>query len=228
VRLVEPPPNGAARSPTGLLAVFFLLAVALPGCGTTHRPGATTTPLAATRGHSPYAAGIPKALLAEARPIGAGPRFHPAPTGATVGRCARRLGSRSAVHVEVFAANRVVIVPAGIGVRPPLTLAAGRITGARCYGALVTLEPTGVVLVRAHEPIPLSSLFRSWGQPLSPFRLGSFVASPHTHVAVFVDGRRWRGAPGSVPLESRSEIVLEVGPHVPPHRSFAFPRGVVE
>ncbi len=215
-------------SPTGLLAVFFLLAVALPGCGTTHRPGATTTPLAATRGHSPYAAGIPKALLAEARPIGAGPRFHPAPTGAAVGRCARRLGSRSAVHVEVFAANRVVIVPAGIGVRPPLTLSAGRITGARCYGALVTLEPTGVVLVRAHEPIPLSSLFRSWGQPLSPSRLGSFVASPRTHVATFVDGRRWRGAPGSVPLESRSEIVLEVGPHVPPHRSFAFPPGVVE
>jgi hypothetical protein len=213
-------------SPTGLLAVFFLFAVALPGCGTTHRPGATTTPLAATSSHSPYATAIPKALLAQARPIGAGPRFHPTPTGAAVGRCARRLGSRRAVHVEVFAANRVVIVPAGIGVRSPLTLSAGRITGARCYGALVTLEPTGVVLARAHEPIPLSSLFHSWGQPLSPSRLGSFVASPRTHVAVFVNGRRWRGAPGSVPLTAHSEIVLEVGPHVPPHRSFTFPPSV--
>lgn len=190
--------------------MLFLVAGALPGCGT-------------ARPRLGSAAGIPKALLLEARPIGAGPRFHPPPTGAVVGRCARQLAPRRAVHVEVFAANRVVIVPAGIGVRAPLTLSAGRIARARCYGALVTLEPTGVVLVRAPEPLPLSSLFRSWGQPLSPSRLGSFMASAGTHVAVFVDGRRWRGSPGSVPLLSHTEIVLEVGPHVPPHRSFTFP-----
>lgn len=145
-----------------------------------------------------------------------------------LGRCARRLGSRGAAHVEVFAANRVVIVPAGIGVRPPLSVSAGRIAHARCYGALVTLEPTGVVWVRAHEPIPLSSLFRSWGQPLSSSRLASFAASHGKRVAVFVDGRRWPGAPGSVPLVSHAEIVLEVGPHVPPHTSFAFPPVAVE
>lgn len=206
----------------GPLAVV-LLSFALLGCGTTPRPGVPTTGR-----HPTSAAGIPKALLLEARPIGAGPRFHPAPTGTVVGRCERRLGARRAVHVEVFAANRVVIVPAGIGVRPPLTFSAGRITHARCYGALVTLEPTGVVLVREDEPIPLSSLFRSWGQPLSPSRLGSFVTSAGTRVAVFVDGRRWRGAPGSVPLVSHAEIVLEVGPHVPPHASFVFPPEVVE
>ena len=144
-------------------------------------------------------AGIPKDLLLEARPIGVGPSFHPAPAGPVAGRCARRLGPRSAAHVEVFAANRVVIVPAGIGVRAPLTLSAGRIAGARCYGALVTLEPTGVVLVRAHEPIPLSSLFRSWGQPLSPLRLGSFTASPGTHVAVFVERAALAGDAGERP-----------------------------
>jgi hypothetical protein len=198
--------------------VLFLAIGALSGCGTTHSPG-----IATTHSHFTSAAEIPKTLLLQARPIGAGPRFHPGPTGAVLGRCARRLGPRSAVHVEVFAANRVVIVPAGIGVRPPLTRSAGRITRARCYGALVTLEPTGVALVREHEPLPLSSLFRSWGQPLSPSRLGSFAAPAGARVAVFVDGRRWRGAPGSVPLASHAEIVLEVGPHVPPHASFVFP-----
>ncbi|HEV3321647.1 MAG TPA: hypothetical protein VG147_05580 [Solirubrobacteraceae bacterium] len=213
-----------------------MVTVAMLGCGTTHRPGITTRRpgivtarrpgIVTARRHSASAAQIPKALLLRARPIGAGPRFHPAPTGAVVGRCARGLGPRSAVHVEVFAANRVVIVPAGIGVRPPLTLAAGRIARARCYGALVTLEPTGVVLVREHGPIPLANLFRAWGQPLSPSRLASFEAPPGTRVAVFVDGRRWRGAPGSVPLASHSEIVLEVGPHVPPHISFTFPPGI--
>jgi hypothetical protein len=83
-------------------------------------------------------------------------------------------------------------------------------------------------LVRAHEPLLLSSLFRSWGQPLSPARLGSFAAPAGTRVAAFVDGRRRRGAPGSVPLVSHAEIVLEVGPHVPPHTSFTFAPGESE
>ncbi len=129
------------------------------------------------------------------------------------------------MHIEVFAANRVVIVPAGIGTRPPVTLAAGRITGARCYGELVTLDPTGVVLVRTGTRMSLADLFRAWGQPLSPRQLTSFAALAGTRVAVFVDGRRWRGAPGSVPLTYHAEIVLEVGPHVPPHASFIFPPG---
>ena len=35
--------------------------------------------------------------------------------------------------------------------------------------------------------------------------------------------RRWRGSPSAVTLEPHSEIVLEVGPYVPPHRSYTFP-----
>jgi hypothetical protein len=128
-------------------------------------------------------------------------------------------------HVELFAANRVVIVPAGIGTRPPRALSAGRISRARCYGDLVTLEPTGIVLIRAGQRLTLSDLFRSWGQPLSPSRLGPFPAPHHTRVRVYVGGQRWNRPPGNVPLEPHAEIVLEVGPHVPPHTSFTFPPG---
>ncbi len=198
--------------------VLLPVAGALPGCRATARLGTT-------RPRSTSGSGIPRALLLQARPIGAGLRFHPAPTGAVLGRCERRLGPRSAVHVEVFADNRVVIVPAGIGARPPLTLSAGRIVRAHCFGALVTLEPSGVVLVRPGARLSLAGLFRVWGQPLTSLRLASFTASSGEWIAVFVDGRRWRGAPGSVPLGSHAEIVLEVGPHVPPHPSFAFPPG---
>jgi hypothetical protein len=42
---------------------------------------------------------------------------------------------------------------------------------------------------------------------------------------VFVDGERWPGAPAAVPLTRHAEIVLEVGPRVPPHSSYAFPAG---
>jgi hypothetical protein len=90
----------------------------------------------------------------------------------------------------------------------------------------VTLEPTGLVLVRPGRRLFVSDLFREWGQPLSPGRLVSFRASPGATVAVFVGGRRWRGDPGRVPLMRHSEIVLEVGPFVPPHSSYTFPPGM--
>jgi hypothetical protein len=142
-----------------------------------------------------------------------------------IGPCRQALGSRVGVHVEVFAANRVVIIAAGIGTRPPRRLSEGRIAGARCYGALVTLDPTGVVLVRPAARLSLADLFRSWGQPLSSSRVASFASPRADRVAVFVGGRRWRGSPGRVPLAAHSEIVVEVGPHVPPHSAYRFPPG---
>jgi hypothetical protein len=163
-------------------------------------------------------------LAREARPIGRGPGFHPVVSGPIIGRCRTKLGSRIAVHLELFAANRVVIVPAGVGTRPPRAVSLGRITRARCYGDVVTLDPTGVVLVRSGSRLALSELFRSWGQPLSRSRLATFAAGPGDGVVAFVNGRRWHGRPQDVPLGSHAEIVLEVGPYVPPHATFSFPR----
>jgi len=168
---------------------------------------------------------IPRSLLSEARPIGTGPRFTLSASGPVTGRCESSLGPRFGVHVEVFAANRVLLLPAGIGARRPWTELNGRIVNAPCYGALVTLDPTGLVLVRAGERRTLATLFRSWGEPLSRTRLTSFSAAKGAEVSVFVDGRPWRAAPAAVPLTPHAEIVLEVGPHVPPHSSYAFPPG---
>ena len=185
----------------------------LSACGSTEHRSATS------------ADEPPPALLAEARPIGRGARFQPPVSGAVVGPCRRQLGRRQGVHVELFAADRVVLVAAGIGTRPPRRLSEGRISSARCYGELVTLDPTGLVLVRAGSRPVLADLFRAWGQPLSTRRLASFSASAGGSVSVFVDGRRWDGSPGSVPLGRHSEIVLEVGPYVPPHHAYTFPPG---
>jgi hypothetical protein len=173
----------------------------------------------------PATASIPRALLSEARPIGTGPRFTLPAGGPVAGACQRSLGPRVGVHVEVFAANRVLLLPAGIGAQQPWAKLNGRITSASCYGALVTLDPTGLVLVRPGAGLTLADLFRSWGEPLSRTRLTSFSAPAGTQVAVFVDGRRLNAAPPSVPLTRHAEIVLEVGPPVPPHSSYAFPPG---
>lgn len=193
------------------LAAAGALVLTAAGCGSEHSSATGT-------------AGIPPSLLHEARPIGRGPQFHPPATGLVIGRCRRRLGPRDGVHVEVFAANRVVLLAAGIGVRPPFGVTEGRITQAACYGDLVTLEPTGVVLLHPGSRLTLATLFRAWGQPLSRRRLASFAAG-RNQVSVYVNGRPWAGPPGAVPLTRHAEIVLEVGPHVPPHHTYTFPPG---
>jgi hypothetical protein len=187
----------------GPIALIALVAVC--GCGA-----------AANR-----SSGIPPALLREMRPIGAGRRFQPPVRDRETRLCRQTLGRRYATHVEVFAENRVVIIPAGIGATPPRHIAEGKLVGARCYGTIVTLQPTGVVLVRVCCAATVGELFGAWGQPLSRSRVASFAG----RVRVYVAGRRRSGPPGRVPLTRHAEIVLEVGPHVPPHSAFAFPPG---
>lgn len=217
---VEAPP--LAQWPAARRAAIVAgIAVALVpgGCGS----GRTDR---AAGGTGPAGGALLAALVRERRPIGRGPRFQPPATGPVTGRCRRALGPRFGVHVEVFAADRVVLVPAGIGTRAPRRGSAGRIAAARCYGALVTLEPTGVVLVRPGRGLRLADLFRAWGRVLSRRRLLSFGTASGGGVAVYVGGRRRIGAPGRVLLTRDAEIVLEVGPLVPPHSSYAFPPGL--
>jgi hypothetical protein len=210
---------GAGRVGRSAAWLFAGAAVVLSGCGSGSR---------AVSGAATVRPGgqIPSSLAAAARPIGAGPRFHPAVRGGPVpGRCAPALGRRYGVHLELFAVDRVVLVAPGIGVRRPWRSVGGRITRARCYGALSTIDPTGVVLVRPGARLTVGDVFRAWGRPLGARRLLSFRA--RDRVRAYVDGRRWtRTAPAAIPLTRHAEIVLELGPYVPPHRSFTFPPGV--
>ena len=201
--------SAARRGLAPRLVAVLLAGMFLGGCGTS--------------AHRSAAGAIPPTLLSEARPIGRGAAFHPPAAGPVVGRCADLLGPRIPAHVEVFAQDRVVIVAAGIGTRPPRSQVAGHPVQAACYGALVTLDPTGVVWIRPGARLSVRDLFRAWGQPLAPTRLASFTSPPRSPVAAFVDGRRWRGAPADIPLTGRAEIVLEIGPRIPPHPSYTFP-----
>jgi hypothetical protein len=144
-------------------------------------------------------------------PIGIGPRYQPAalrrdgrPAGTL--RCAG--GRTFAVHLELFANRRVIIVPRAIGV------AHG------CTYPVSTSDPTGVLRVRGRRT--LVDLFRIWGRRLGPRRLLSFSG----RVSVFVNGRPYAGDPGHVPLTRHAEIVVETGRHVAPHPSYLFPKGV--
>jgi hypothetical protein len=162
-------------------------------------------------------------------PIGVGPRFHPVPTSPAVARgrrsgrlaCGAAAAKRVRAHIEVFANRRVVIVPAGIGVAPPLVRDGGFVRRGRCSYPLRTLEPTGVVELDLRLRPTVGELFALWGQPLSARRLLSFSG----RVRAYVAGKRWRGSPRDIPLRRHSQIVLEVGGFVPPHRSYLFGPG---
>lgn len=189
-----------------VLCAVTLCALAIAGCG--------------ARSDEPSSA--IKNLVSQARPIGAGPRFQPPVTGRPSSPCRRALGPRAAAHIEVFARDRVVIVPSGIGVEGSRTLD-GRVAAARCYGPVVTLDPTGVVLSTPARRVTLRDVFAAWGLPLSRTGLAGFRAPPGGSVRAYRDGRRLAGSPGAIRVTRHAEIVLEIGPYVPPHTGYTFP-----
>ena len=159
-------------------------------------------------------------------PIGRSPRFKPTAverSGAPVAglRCGSG-GARFGVHMELFAAGRVIVVPAGIGVAAPIVREGAFVRGGRCRYALSTLDPTGVVEVVHGTRATLGDLFALWGRPLSPNRLVSFRG----RVRAWVGGRRVAGDPRAIRLTHHAQVVLAVGPEVPVHSAFAFRAGL--
>lgn len=169
--------------------------------------------------------------LASSRPVGRGPRFRPpsrgvpANLGLTVDgmSCRARSPIVSAAHIELFATNRVVVIPAGIGVAPPLLTLGAYVRRGRCVYPLRTLDPTGLVLLGPGGKRTLGTLFKVWGQPLSRSIVAGFRAPVHSGVSVFIDGVPWRADPAMAPLAPHSQITIEVGSHVPPHARYVFP-----
>ena len=127
-----------------------------------------------------------------------------------------------AVHVEIFVDRRVLLLPAGIGLRPPLRRAGlARLAGGTCAYPLHTLDPTGTIFVDRRRERTLGELFAVWGQRLAPRRLLSFSG----RVRVFRNGSEWRGDPRRAPLARHDSIVLEIGGYVRPHARYLFPEG---
>jgi hypothetical protein len=167
-------------------------------------------------------------------PIGAGPAFHPPALSPSVVarrqvvglRCEKSGGRRFGVHVELFARRRVVIVPAGIGIAPPWRNEQPQVVSGACSYPARTTTPTGVVEVAAGRRLLLAHLFAVWGQPLGARRLAGFGGRGEQRVRAYVGGNRWHGDVRAIPLRRHAEIVLELGPYIPPHVTFMFARGL--
>jgi hypothetical protein len=167
-------------------------------------------------------------------PIGTGVRFHPpALTERVVQRkeiaglrCTTGRDERFGVHLELFARGLVVLVPAGIGVAPPWRAVRPQVLDGACSYAARTRTPTGVIEIVKSTRLTLGTFFDVWGQPLGPTRLAGFDARPGQRVRAYVGGSRWMGPARAIPLARHAEIVLELGPYIPPHKSYLFGMGL--
>jgi len=165
-------------------------------------------------------------------PIGAGPTFHPAPSNGLVRRGlavrrARRYASPSSTcrrPPRALRARPCRLVPAGIGMAPPLRTSRGYVVSGRCSYALRTREPTGVIEVARTTRATLGHFFAVWGRPLERNQLAGFHGL--RPVRAYVDGVRVHGSPRSIVLRRHAEIVLELGVFIPPHSTYAFPKGL--
>ena len=101
----------------------------------------------------------------------------------------------------------MIIVPAGINHR-----------------CLRTRWPVGIIEVRGSHT--LGDFFRVWRQPLSQTRLVGFTTTRDRPVRAYVAGKRWRGPLRSIPLRRHSNIVLQLGRYIRPHKVFLFPLGL--
>lgn len=162
-------------------------------------------------------------------PIGLGPRFMPKAHAASLGgprnglECHADTTEGDTAHLELFAEGRVVLVPEGVGIAPPLRRGLQRIVSGRCRYPVATFDRTGVVDF-TRDGLTVGDLFVVWGEPLSVKQLVSFHARTSGVVRAFVDGIPWHGRVRDVPLTRHAEIVLEVNGFVPPHGSYLFPR----
>ena len=162
------------------------------------------------------ACGEPRGVAA----AGDGPLYRPAPAALDApGLGCGHERPTAWVHLELFARGKVMIVPAGIGVAPPLERDGAYVRDGRCRHPLSTTEPTGVVGL-TRPGLTLGDLFAVWGRPLSRERL----AAARGPVTVHLDGRRWTADPRAVPLRPYAQIVVQAGaPLVEPHASYRFP-----
>jgi hypothetical protein len=109
------------------------------------------------------------------------------------------------VHLELFARGRAIVIPANVGVERG------------CRYPLRTLTPTGVI--ESARGLTLGDFFDVWRMPLSARRMLTFRGEVRAYVA----GRRVAGDVRAIRLRDRRQIVLEVGPYVPPHGFYLFP-----
>lgn len=127
-------------------------------------------------------------------------------------------------HLAVYVHGESRLVPAGVGIAPPLQIVNGFVERGSCLAWLHTHDETGVIHIESpvQRTFTLGNFFDVWGQPLTPTRVGP-AQGP---VTAYVNGQPFASAPATIPLDAHAVIQLDVGAPVVAPQPYAFPPGL--
>jgi hypothetical protein len=115
-------------------------------------------------------------------------------------------------HLQVYVNGSPRALPGAIGLVGPVAqqTAYGPFYGAQgCYYWLHTHANDGIIHIESptQRIYTLGTFFDEWNQPLSATQ----VAGASGAVVAYVNGKRFSGEPGSIPLDPHAVIQLDVG-----------------
>ncbi|HUZ89767.1 MAG TPA: hypothetical protein VMU49_08050 [Candidatus Acidoferrales bacterium] len=120
-------------------------------------------------------------------------------------------------HLQIIYDGTPVNMPSQVGIK------------SGCSYWLVTHDTSGIIHVEApkseaHRTFTLGDFFAVWRQPLGSKQVATLKIRAGQSLRVFVDGKLYQKAPGSVVLASHKVVVLEIGPSFSqPPPSFTWP-----
>jgi hypothetical protein len=140
-------------------------------------------------------------------------------------------------HLDVFVDGKVVVVPAGIGIKidDPAVQIDDMPDGSKRYGGInLCNEPCisplhthgtdGILHTESSSPDPntLGEFFTEWGVALDASCVATYC-SPATTIAIYVDGQLSTGDPRGIKLIDQREIAIVIGtppPSIPRSADF--------
>jgi hypothetical protein len=121
--------------------------------------------------------------------------------------------------LAIFVNGKRIPVPAGLGINfDDPGLQSGHGCRNACISPLHTHDQSGIIHVesKVKKTFVLSQFFTEWAVALSARCVGGYC-SPHAPIAVFVDGKPYRGNPRAITLTDRKVIVIVIG--TPPKKT---------
>jgi hypothetical protein len=217
------------------LALVGLAAVALAGCGSSHKGGgasttrsqSNSTTVATRNGPTQPGGGT---IGPEGIPIERGLSLAPASTttpGTPVDGLQCQANEQVSYHIhshlQVFVDGAPRQLPGAIGIIgavPQQTANGPFYQATNCYYWLHTHTADGIIHVESPTAriYTLGNFFDEWRQPLGP----NVVATAHGPVTAFFNGKRWTKSPRAIPLLPRGLIQLDVGKPVVGPQSVSF------
>ena len=116
-----------------------------------------------------------------------------------------QLATHYHAHLDILYQGQPVRVPAQVGVT------------STCLYWLHTHDETGVIHIEAPKSesgrqFKLGDFFKIWGQPLSKKQVATIQVASGEQVKAWVNGQPYTGDPANIPLASKEQVVIEIGP----------------